>query len=181
MLAGLDTNVLIDIRLLRIEPVLARVLEGEGWTTVFVDREFGDPLGKTEGGVARVFPFLEVDPVDARLLPRIERDQIAIMGHQKAAAGAAAGEASLVHVALTGRPGSIVLSNDPHAAGLGRRRGVPVRGTLYALHRAFSAGLLDAGEAWTHYSTLQDRERCPPQMSRRQLDRYLQTGMDPRK
>jgi hypothetical protein len=44
VLAGLDTNVLIDVRLLRIEPVLARVLEGEGWTTVFVEREFGDPL-----------------------------------------------------------------------------------------------------------------------------------------
>ena len=71
MLAGLDTNVLIDVRLLRIEPVLARVLEGEGWTTVFVEREFGDPLEETEGGVARVFPFLEIDPVDARLLPRI--------------------------------------------------------------------------------------------------------------
>ncbi len=70
MLAGLDTNVLIDVRLLKIEPLLARVLEGEGWTTVFVDREFGDPLGETEGGVARVFPFLEIDPVDARLLPR---------------------------------------------------------------------------------------------------------------
>jgi predicted nucleic acid-binding protein len=181
VLAGLDTNVLIDVRLLRIEPVLARVLEGEGWTTVFVEREFGDPLEETEGGVARVFPFLEIDPVDARLLPRIERDQIAIMGRQKAAAGAAAGEASLVHVALPSRSGSIVLSNDPHAVGLGRRRGVTVRGTLYVMHRAFSAGLLDAAEAWTHYRTLRDRERRLPRLSRQQLDRYLQTGMDPRK
>ena len=179
MLAGLDPNVLIDVRLLRIEPVLARVLEGEGWTTVFVEREFGDPQEETEGGVARVFPFLEIDPVDARLLPRIERDQIAIMGRQKAAA--AAGEASLVHVALASRSGSIVLSNDPHAVGLGRRRGVTVRGTLYVMHRAFSAGLLDAAEAWTHYRTLRDRERRLPRLSRQQLDRYLQTGMDPRK
>jgi hypothetical protein len=181
VLAGLDTNVLIDIRLLRIEPLLARVLEGGGWTTVFVEREFDDPLGETEGGVARVFPFLEIDPVDARLLLMIERDQIAIMGHQKAAAGAAVGEASLVHVALASRPGSIVLSNDPHASGLGRRRGVPVRGTLYVMHRAFLAGLLDAGEAWTHYCTLQERERRPPRLSRQQLNRYLETGLDPRK
>lgn len=181
MLAGLDTNVLIDVRLLRIEPALARVLEGEGWTTVFVEREFDDPLGETEGGVARVFPFLEIDPVDARLLPRIERDQTAIMGRQKAAAGGAAGEASLVHVALASRPGSIVLSNDPHTAGLGRRREVTVRGTLYVLHRAFSASLLDAEEIWTYYRTLQDRERRPPRLSRDQLDQYLQTGTDPRK
>jgi hypothetical protein len=180
VLVGLGTNVLIDVRFLRIEPVLARVLEGEGWTTVFVEREFGDPLEETEGGVARVVPFLEIDPVDARLLPRIERDQIAIMGRQKAAAGTA-GEARLVHVALASRPGSIVLSNDPHAAGLGRRRGVTVRGTLYVMHRAFSAGLLDAEEAWTHYRTLQDRERRLPGLSRQQLDQYLQTGTDPRK
>jgi hypothetical protein len=181
VLAGLDTNVLIDLRLLRIEPLLARVLEGGGWTTVFVESEFEDPLGETEGGVARVFPFLEIDPVDARLLPRIERDQIAIMGRQKAAAGAATGEASLVHVALASRPGSIVLSNDPHALGLGRRRGVPVRGTLYAMHRAFLAGLLNVEDAWAHYRTLQDQERRPPRLSRQQLDRYLQTGLDPRK
>jgi len=181
VLAGLDTNVLIDVRLLRIEPVLARVLEGEGWTTVFVDREFGDPLGETEGGVAPVFPFLEIDPVDARLLPRIGRDQIAIMGREKAAAGGAAGEASLVHVALTNRPGSIILSNDPHAVGLGRRRGVTIRGTLYVMHRAFSAGLLDADDAWAHYGTLRDHDRRPPPMNRQQLHRYLQTGTDPRK
>lgn len=74
MLAGLDTNVLIDVRLLRIEPLLARVLEDEGWTTAFVNEEFDDPLEGTDGGVARVFPFLEIDPVDARLLPRMERD-----------------------------------------------------------------------------------------------------------
>lgn len=172
---------LIDVRLLRIEPLLARVLEDQGWTTVFVQREFADPLEETEGGVARVFPFLEIDPVDARLLPGIERDQIAIMGRPKAAAGGAAGEASLVHVALASRPGSIVLSNDPHAVGLGRRRGVPVRGTLYVMHRAFLAGLLDAEEAWTHYRALRDRKRRPPRLSRQQLDRYLQTGLDPRK
>lgn len=47
---------------------------------MFVEREFDDPLGETEGGVARVFPFLEIDLVDARLLPRIERDQIANHG-----------------------------------------------------------------------------------------------------
>lgn len=89
MLAGLDTNVLIDVRLLKMEPLLARVLGGQGWTTVFVDREFGDPLQETGGGVARVFPFLEIDPVDARLLPGIERDQIAIVGRERAAAGGA--------------------------------------------------------------------------------------------
>lgn len=181
MLAGLDTNVLIDVRLLRIESLLARVLEGGGWTTVFVEREFDDPLEETEGGVARIYPFLEIDPVDARLLPRIERDQIAIMGRQKAAAGGAAGEASLVHVALASRSGSIVLSNDPHASGLGRRRGVPVRGTLYVMHRAFLAGLLDAEDAWAYYRMLQDHERRPPWLNRQQLDQYLQTGLDPRK
>lgn len=181
MLAGLDTNVLIDVRLLRMEPVLARVLEGEGWTTAFVDQEFRDPLGETEGGVGRIFSFIEIDPVDARLLPRIERDQIAIMGRQKAAAGGAAGEASLVHVALENRLGSIILSNDPHAVGLGKRRGVPVRGTLYVMHRAFSTGLIDTEEAWTHYDTLQERGRRPPTLNRQQLDQYLLTGTDPRR
>jgi hypothetical protein len=113
VLAGLDTNVLIDIRVLRAEPVLARVLAGEGWTTAFVDQEFTDPLEEAERGVGRLFPFIEVDPVDGRLLSRIERDQIAIAGQQKATAGSAAGEASLIHAALASRPGSIVLSNDP--------------------------------------------------------------------
>ena len=84
MLSGLDTNVLIDTRLLGIEPLLARVLDGEGWTTTFVDAEFGDPLEQARGGAASLFPFLEFDPVDARLLPQIERDQIAIMGRRRA-------------------------------------------------------------------------------------------------
>ena len=180
MLAGLDTNVLIDVRLLRIEPLLARILEGEGWTTVFVNREFDDPLGETEGGVARLFPFLEIDPVDARLLPRIERDQIAIMGREKAAAGGAAGEASLMHVARHSRRGSIVLSNDIHAVRLGERYDVTVRGTLYILHRAFRANLLTSGEAWTQYLLLKNRGRRPPSLTRTQLERYLETGTDPR-
>ncbi len=135
MLAGLDTNVLIDFWVLDAGPILARVLDGEGWTTAFVDREFFHPVDGIGRDVAAVFPFIEVDPVDGRLLPRIERDQIAIVGQQKATAGGAAGEASLIHVAVASRPGSIVLSNDPHAVGLGRRRGVPVRGTLYVIHR----------------------------------------------
>lgn len=181
MLAGLDTNVLIDVRLLRIEPVLARVLGGEGWTTVFVDGEFGDPLGETAGGVSRVFPFVEIDPVDARLLPRIERDQMAIVGPRRAAAGGAAGEASLMHVALASRPGSIVLSNDLHAVNLARRYGLSVRGTLYVIQQAYSAGLLAAEKAWTHYQTLLDLERRPPRLTRQQFDRYLQTGADPRR
>ena len=162
------------------EPLLARVLGGEGWTTAFVDREFDDPLGHTEGGVARVFPFLEIDPVDARLLPRIERDQIAIMGRERAAAGGAAGEASLVHVAHTFRSGSIVLSNDPHAVRLGDRYSVTVRGTLYVLHRVFKANLLSSEEAWTHYCELQDQQRRPPQLSRVDMGSYLETGRDPR-
>lgn len=181
MLAGIDTNVLIDVRLLRIEPILARVLEGEGWTTAFVDQEFDDPLEAIEAGVGRVFPFLEIDPVDARLLPRIERDQIAIVGRRRAALGDAAGESSLVHVAVENRPGSIVLSNDSHAVGLGRRRGVLVRGTLYVIHRAFSAELLNKGQAWGHYRTLQQSDRRPPPLTRAQFDRYLETGADPRK
>lgn len=181
MLAGLDTNVLIDARLLRIEPILARVLGGEGWTTVFVDEEFGDPLGETEGGVGRIFPFLEIDPVDARLLSRIERDQMAIVGPRKAAEGGAAGEASLMQVALTSRPGSIVFSNDPHAVNLGRRYGLSVRGTLYVIQQAFSSDLLTAEQAWTHYQTLLDIGRRPPRLTRQQFDRYLQTGADPRR
>lgn len=180
MLAGLDTNVLIDVRLLRIEHLLARILDGEGWTTAFVDREFGDPLEKAEGGVAPVFPFLDIDPVDARLLPRIERDQIAIMGREKAAAGGAAGETSLIHVTRASRSGSIVLSNDIHAVRLGSRHGVTVRGTLYVLHRAFLASLLPLGEAWARYCQLRDQGRRPPQVSRVQLERYVETGVDPR-
>jgi hypothetical protein len=182
VLAGLDTNVLIDIRLLSMEPILARVLEGEGWTTAFVDREFEDPLEETGGGVGRLFPFVEIDRVDARLLPRIERDQIAIVGRQRAAAGGGgAGEASLVHVALTGRPGSIILSNDPHAAGLGRRYGLPVRGTLYLIHRTFVAGLISSEEAWENYEALKSRGRRPPALTRSQLDSSLRTGQDPRR
>lgn len=179
MMAGLDTNVLIDIRLLSAEPLLADVLDGEGWTTAFVDAEFGDPLERMASGAASVFPFLEIDPVDARLLPQIERDQIAIMGRRRAAAGGAAGEASLVHVARHSRPGSIVLSNDPHSVRLGRRYDVSVRGTLYVLHRAFSIGLLSSDEAWTHNRSLQDRDRRPPRMSRSEMDQYLETGMHP--
>ena len=180
MLAGLDTNVLIDVRLLRIEPLLARVLGGQGWTTAFVDREFGDPLEETEGGVARVFPFLEIDPVDARILPRIERDQIAIVGRQRAAAGGAAGEASLMHVASTSRQGSVILSNDTHAVRLGARYDVSVRGTLYVLHRAYRVNLLSSAEAWTKYRSLQNHGRRPPSLTRTQLERYLRTGTDPR-
>jgi hypothetical protein len=180
VIAGLDTNVLIDARLLKIESLLACVLEGEGWTTVFVAGEFDDPLGETEGGVARVFSFLEIDPVDARILPWMERDQIAIMGREKAAAGGAAGEASLVHVARAFRGGSIVLSNDPHAARLGKRYGVTVRGTLYVLHRAFLADLLSLDEAWSQYRWLQEHERRPPLLTQAQLGRYLETGGDPR-
>lgn len=176
MLAGLDTNVLIDVRLLGLEPLLARVLDGEGWTTAFVDAEFGDPLERTAGGAASVFPFLEIDPVDARLLPQIERDQIAIMGRQRAAEGGAAGEASLVHVTRHSRPGSIVLSNDPHSVRLGRRLNVSVRGALYVLHRAFSMGLLSSEGAWTHYRSLQDRDRRPPRLNRSEMDRYLKIG-----
>lgn len=180
MLAGLDTNVLIDVRVLRAEPILARVLAGEGWTTAFVDQEFSDPLEETRRGVGRVFPFIEVDPVDSRLVPQIERDQIAIMGQQKASVGSAAGEVSLIHVARTIRPGSIVLSNDPHAVGLGKRRGILVRGTLYVMHRAFSASLLTAEDAWANYSALLDNGRRPPRLTRSQLNSYLITGTDPR-
>ena len=180
MIAGLDTNVLIDARMLRMECLLAHVLEGEGWTTAFVDSEFGDPLGEMEGGVAYVFPFLEIDPVDARILPRMERDQIAIMGRGKASAGGAAGEVSLVHVACDCRRGSIVLSNDAHAVGLGKRYGVTVRGTPYVLHRAFQANLLSLEEAWSRYRWLQEHGRRPPPLNRAQLGRYLKNGQNPR-
>ncbi len=160
--------------------MLARVLEGEGWTTAFVAEEFGDPLGETEGSLAHVFPFLEIDPVDARLLPRMERDQIAIMGREKAAAGGAAGEASLVHVARAARRGSVILSNDTHAVSLGKRYGVVVRGMLYVFHRGFLADLLSSEEAWSQYRWLQGDGRRPPPLTQAQLERYLETGEDPR-
>ncbi len=127
------------------------------------------------------FPFLDVDPVDARLLSRIRRDQIAIAGEIRAAAGAAAGEASLMHVARSTRHGSIVLSNDPHAVGLGRRYNVEVRGTLYVMHRAFSDGILTSAEAWNHYRALVEGGRRPPPLTRPQLERYMSTGTDPRR
>jgi predicted nucleic acid-binding protein len=88
---------------------------------------------------------------------------------------------ALVHVALTGRPGSIILSNDPHAVGLGRRYGLPVRGTLYLIHRAFVAGLISSEEAWKNYEALKSRGRRPPTLTRSQLDSYLRTGQDPRR
>lgn len=181
MLAGIDTNVLIDIRILRIEPVAARLLEGEGWTTAFVDREFADPLEETEGGVGRVFPFVDIDPVDARLLPIIQRDQIAIAGRRRAATGDAAGEVSLIHVAQTTRPGSIIVSNDRAAIALGRRYGVSVRGTLYLLHCAFLSDLITAEDSWEHYLTLYNEERRPPILNKLQFESYLETGDDPRK
>ena len=180
MRAGLDTNVLIDLMLLGLGPTLARVLAGEGWTTVFVDREFFDPVDGAGRTVGEVFPFLAVDPVDARLLPAIERDQIAIAGPDAPATGRSAGEASLVHVARVHRPGSTILSNDPHAVGLGRRYGLPVRGTLYVLHLAVAAGLRSADEAWADYEVLRDGGRRPPKLTRAQLEAYLQTGRDPR-
>lgn len=180
MRAGLDTNLLIDILLLERGPVLTRVLGGEGWTTVFVDGEFFDPATNEELSVPREFPFLEIDPVDARLLTPMKRDQIAIMGPSKAEAGAAAGETSLVHVALNNRPESIILSNDSHAVGLGRRYGLAVRGTLYVLHRAHILGLLNAEECWEDYERLRELERRPPNLSRAQLASYLATGTKPR-
>lgn len=180
MLAGIDTNVLIDFLVLDAKPMLARVLDGKGWTTVFVDRELFDPSDDTDRDVLDIFPFLQVDPVDARLLPLIQRDQLAIAGSSRAATGDAAGEASLIHVALHSRPGSIILSNDLHAAGLGRKRNVTVRGTLYVIHEAVSANLLTLDEAWALYRTLIERDRRPPRLTRSQLDVYLTTGTDPR-
>ncbi len=180
MLAGLDTNVLIDIHLLSLGPELARALGGQGWTSAFVDREFFDPVEGAGFSVADVFPFIEVDPVDARLLPRIRRDQVAIAGPRAPEAGRAAGEASLVHVALEFRPGSIILSNDPHAVGLGRRYGLIVRGTLYILHLSFAAGLISSEDSWTMYELLQREGRRPPALARPQLQAYLHNGRDPR-
>lgn len=180
MQAGLDTNLLIDLWLLERGPVLTRVLEGEGWTTVFVDGEFFDPATNDELSVAREFPFLEVDPVDARLLTPMKRDQIAIVGPSRAEAGAAAGETSLAHVALNNRSRSIILSNDSHAVGLGRRYGLAVRGTLYVLHRAYLLGLLKAAECWEDYEKLRELERRPPDLSRAQFESYLATGIGSR-
>jgi hypothetical protein len=147
---------------------------------VLVDQEFFDPDEGAGQDVRAAFPFLDVDPVDARLLPRIRRDQIAIAGEIRAAAGAAAGEASLMHVARSAKHSSIVLSNDPHAVGLGRRYGIEVRGTLYVMHRAFSANVLTSAEAWDYYRTLIESGRRPPPLTRPQLYRYLRTGTDPR-
>lgn len=160
-------------------PILARALEG--WTTAFVDQEFFDPNDGVGRAVADVFPFVEVDPVDARLLPNIQKDQLAIAGASRAATGGAAGEASLVHVARTSKRESIVLSNDTHAVRLGIRHGVSVRGTLHLFHLAFLSNLLSSDEAWTLYRRLQDQERRPPRLSQADLERYLATGMDPGK
>lgn len=180
MLAGLDTSVLVDVRLLGLEDLLSELLSGRGWTTSFIDEGFRDPLGGSESGVGCPFPFLEVDPVDARLLSGIERDQVAVAGLRKASLGAAAGEASLVHVARENRPGSILLSNDPCTAALGRRCGLSVRGTLYFMHRACLAGLLTAAEVWEHHGDLLLNGRNPPRLIKEQLGEYLQTGIDPR-
>lgn len=180
MLAGLDTSVLVDIRILRLEDVLSEVLAGGGWTTSFVDKAFSDPVDEGKLGVGRMFPFLEVDLVDARLLSRIERDQVAVVGLRKARLGVAAGEASLVHVARENRPDSILISNDPCTVALGRRRGVSVRGTLYLMHRACRAGLLTAADVWEHHAGLRTNGRHPPRLTKCQLDEYLQTGKDPR-
>lgn len=180
MLAGIDTNVLIDFLVLDARSTLARVLEGEGWTTAFVNEEFFDPRDDKDLDIPDVFPFVEVDPVDARLLPRIQRDQLAIAGASRAASGGAAGETSLVHVTLNSRPGSIILSNDSHAVGLGSRRGVTVRGTLYVLHQAVTANILILDEAWRLYQNLLEKERRPPNLTRAQLESHLTTGTDPR-
>jgi hypothetical protein len=178
VLAGLDASVLVDVRLIRLDAVLSELLSGEGWTTSFVDEAFRDPLDESERGIARTFPFLEVDPVDARLLPRIERDQAAVAGRRRANLGAAAGETSLVHVACESRPGSILLSNDPCT--VGHRRGLAMRGTLYVMHLAYRAGLLTAAETWKHHTSLAQYGRRPPRLTKEQLDEYLQTGRDPR-
>lgn len=180
MLAGLDASVLEDVRLMRLERVLALVLAGGGWTTTFVDRAFRDPSRPKVRGVGQGFPFIEVDPVDARLIPAIERDQIAVAGRGGAAAGRALAEIGLVHVASEVRPGSTVLSNDSCAVALGRRRGVEVRGTLCVVQRAYRAGLLTKAEARDHYARLLSAGRPTPKLTRSQLDQYLATGEDPR-
>jgi hypothetical protein len=180
VLAGLDTSVLEDVRLLGLEDLLAEVLDGRGWTTAFVDREFRDPIGTGYLGVGHGFPFIEVDPVDARLMPRINRDQVAIAGRRGAATGESAGRVSVVHVARFARPGSVVLSNDPCTAALGRRRKVSVRGTFYIVHCSCHSGLLGFAEARDKYDRLLGTGRRLPRLTRTQLDEYLKTGNDPR-
>ncbi len=125
-------------------------------------------------------PSPATPPGDARHLPRSERDQRAIAGPGAPATGRAAGEASLIHVARADRPGSTILSNDRHAVGLGGRYGVPVRGTLFVLHRAVAGGVLSPNQAWQGYEQLRNQGRRPPALTRAQLERYLQTGRDPR-
>ncbi len=181
MRAGIDTNVLIDASILGLGPVLARILHGEGWTTALVDEEFLHPVDGAGSVVGSVFPFLEVDPVDARLLPRIHRDQLAIGGPRAVETGRAAGEVSLVHVALARRVGSVILSNDSHAVGLGRRYGLEVRGTLYVLQQGYTLNLLTDEEVWEMYEALIEHDRRPPALHREQLEEYLRTGRDPRR
>ncbi len=178
--AGIDMNVLIDAWILGLGPVLARILQGEGWTTAFVDEEFLHPTEGVGNAVGTVFPFLQVDPIDARLLPRIHRDQLAIGGPRAVETGRAAGEASLVHVALANRVGSMILSTDSHAVGLGRRYGLEVRGTLYVLQQGYTLNLLTDGQAWEMYEALIEHDRRPPALRREQLEEYLRTGRDPR-
>jgi hypothetical protein len=78
VLAGLDTNVLIDVRLLRIEPMLARVLESEGWTTVFVDQEFGDPRDVRLGSesLRRWVKQSEIDAGERERLSTDKREEL---------------------------------------------------------------------------------------------------------
>jgi hypothetical protein len=64
MLAGLDTSVLTDVRLLGIEMVLGRTLTGRGCTTGFVDRGFHDPTRGERRGIAAAFPFVDLDAVN---------------------------------------------------------------------------------------------------------------------
>lgn len=180
MLAGLDTDVLTDVRIMGLEKVLDRVLSGGGWTTSFVDRGFCDPLQEDRRGIEVAFPFVEVDPVDARLLPLIHRDQVAIAGREGAATGKAAGEVSILHVAREIRQGSIVLSNNPRTVALGRKRGISVRGTLYIAHRACRDGLLTLEEVREYHDQLLESGRFLPRLTEAQLDKYLQTGEDPR-
>jgi hypothetical protein len=55
MLAGLDTSVLTDVRLLGIEMVLGRTLTGRGCTTGFVDRGFHDPTRGSDAASQQLF------------------------------------------------------------------------------------------------------------------------------
>jgi hypothetical protein len=43
-----------------------------------------------------------------------------------------------------------------------------------------SVELLSSEQVWVKYCLLKDEERRPPWLTRRQLDRYLETGEDPR-